>query len=215
MISPELRAALDNAYQVFARYHAPRDLIYARGVAHRPRDLSVANWNQLNFDNDLQVLLLDADVLRHFLPRWLELMRDDATDADFKFWWADWQLEHRLNYTKWLTWPAPEIAGLREVFRAWTREDVAKYSGEPSLDFFIKIGEDVVPHLELWRAASLSALARWLWTANWAALPSARNWAVSSHLESELETAFFNNPDGENADLFSRSIELVRALRAL
>ncbi len=119
MMTPELRSALDNAYDVFARYEAPRDLICARGVPRVPRDLSVENWNQLNFDNDLEVRLLDADVLRYFLPRWLELMRDETTDADFKFWWDDWQLERRLNYTKWHDWPAPEIAALRAIFLAY------------------------------------------------------------------------------------------------
>ncbi len=214
-MTPELRHALDNAYDVFACYNAPRDFIYAHGVPHWPRNLSVNDWCQLSYDNDLEVRLLEADVLRHFLPRWLELMRDDATDTNFKFWWDEWRLEGTLEYTKWLTWPAPEIVALRAVFLAWTREALAKYGGEPPLDFLIKVGEDLAPHLELWLDADLPALARWLWMVNWPDTPTAQHWATSSRLENELEAAFFADSDGPNAELYSRSIELVRSLRAL
>ena len=103
---------------------------------------------------------------------------------------------------------------MREVFLGWTREDVAKYGGEPSLQFLIEVGEDLAPHLEVWLDADLPRFARWLWTVNWTEMPSAQDWAVSSRLEISLEAAFFSDADGPNAELFSRSIELVRALRA-
>lgn len=69
-------------------------------------------------------------------------------------------------------------------------------------------------YLEIWLDSNLPQLARWLWTENWHQYKLERDWIVSSRLENELEAAFFADADGPNAELFSRSVEQVRSLRA-
>lgn len=218
-MTDELRRALDGAYEVFAGYDAPRDLVYAHGVPHWPRNLSIEDWYQLEADNDITVRFYEsgAEMLRHFLPRWLEWLSEDKARSGLNYYrhWGLYNLKAHLNHANWQTWPALEIAALRAVFLAWTREDVTNYGGEPSFDFLIGIGKDLAPHLELWLAANLPSVAQWLWTVNWNDAKGAQDWVASSRLESELEAAFFADPDGPNAELFSRSVELVRSLRAL
>ncbi len=216
-MTEQTRQTLDNAYEVFENYETPRDFVYAHGIPHWPRNLTVADLWQLDDDNDLAVRLYEKEVLLHLLPRWLELLSEDETRSGVNFWnhLRLWTLKDQLNRANWQQWPAPEVAALRAVFLAWTREDVESYGGEPPLEFLTEVGEDLAPHLELWLDANPIHLAQWLWKVNWNDSPSALRWAVSSRLESELEAAFFAAPDGPNAELFSRSVELVRSLRAV
>ena len=98
---------------------------------------------------------------------------------------------------------------------AWTREAIAVPGEEPDLKFLRDAKADVAPHLDLWLRSNLLAVTEWLWTVSWMSQLNERAWATSSQLENRLEAAFFADADGPNADLFSRSVELVRALRAL
>ena len=218
-MTSELENAINQAYEVFARYNLPRDLVLTPGKAYHLRSLTREDWDELGRENDLTVRMWERDspLLRHFLPRWLEWLSADNARRRADYWsiWELWRLEGYLNAFEWHSWPVAEMTALRAVFLAWTREDVAKYGGEPSFQFLIDIGEDLAPHLEAWLAADLLVFARWLWSANWPAMPGAQHWVASSRLESELEAAFFADADGPNAELFSRSIELVRSLRAL
>ena len=211
MITPELRHALDNAYDVFARYQAPDYL--GLGAQFQLRDLSFARWRQLDEKHDMDLLMYSSDcvTLRWFLPRWLDWLSNEEVPLT----WESWGLGYRLASAKWRDWPATEVAALDAVFMAWTRQAIARPGDEPDLHFLSEAKADVAPHLDLWLRSNLLAVTEWLWTVSWMSQPNERRWAVSSQLENRLETAFFNNPDGENADLFSRSIELVRALRAL
>ena len=215
-MNDETRRALNAAYAAFAGYEAPRYLERAPGVPHDVRHLSIGNWEKLDADNDLGVLLYNDDdnVFRHFLPRWLEFVSSEEATSDFLTFWDAYDLSHHLQRERWKTWPANEVAALREVFLAWTREETQKYEGAPPLWFLQKIEEDIAPHLEIWLNADLLAIAQYLWEIDWPNNPDFRRWVVSSRLESELEAAFFVAPDGPNAELFSRSVELVRSLRA-
>lgn len=216
-MTDELRRALGEAYDAFAGYEYTHDLILPPGKSYYLRGLSVADWYRLDADNDMAVRLHEKEVLLHFLPRWLEWLSEEETRIERNYWdaWNLSDLERRLNGAQWQAWPTLEVAALREIFLAWTREDVAKYGGEPCFQFLVEIGEDLAPHLDLWLDANLLALTIWLWKIDWHNHQSGLRWAVSSRLKDALEAAFFADPDGPDTELFSRSVELVRSLRAL
>ena len=223
-MTDELRLALDNAYHAFRGYKLPKHYAWRDAVA--ARQLTAEQWRALDAEYDMIVCFYSegAQELRYFLPRWLEWLSDDQDLPNAPSVWEMWewqQLAGTLKRARWQDWPAPEVAALRAVLLAWTRQNVAghgskppHYNRESALEFLTEIGEDLAPHLEAWLDANAPALARWLWTVHWDANSSVREWAVSSRLESALEAAFFADPDGANAALFSRSIELVRSLKA-
>ena len=206
----ELRHALDNAYDVFARYNAPD---YLELGNFQLRDLSIERWHELDDKHDVEISMYSDDgiMLRWFLPRWLEWLIDEEDSLT----WESWSLGFKLARAKWRDWPDDEVAALRAVFLSWTREAIARPGVEPDLHFLSEAKADIAPHLDLWLRSNPLAVAEWLWTVSWMSQPNERLWATSSQLENWLETAFFNNPDGEHAQLFSRSIELIRSLRAL
>ena len=212
-MTDDLRRALDAAYDVFARYPLPD--IWDLSGNFQARDLSLERWFKLNEERDMGVLMYSdgGEVLRYFLPRWLDWLSDETVEFPGLD-WELWSLSYRLVGANWRDWPTDEVAALRGVLLTWTREEIAG-GGEPDLHFLNEAGEDLTPHLDLWLRSNLLSVARWLWTINWLSQQNERSWAVSSPLERRLETAFFANPDGQNAELFSRSIELVRSLRAL
>ena len=217
-MTPELRSALDNAYDVFARYDAPRNLILPMGKSYHLRTLTLDDWHQMDADNDMGVHLYPyagQDLFRHFLPRWLEWISEDEAEHGNLGFLDLWSLRYRLAKASWREWPTLEVTALRAVFLAWTNEALARYGGEIPLRFLAEIDEDLAPYLDLWLDADLSAVAHWLWIVNWPEVSGAQIWVTSSQLENRLEAAFFANPDGDNAELFSRSIELIRSLRAL
>ncbi len=240
-MSPQLRHALDAAYEAFAHYEAPDYLGISNSL--QLRDFAINGWYQLTDKHDMGVLMFsdDGELLRYFLPRWLEWLSDGATSFNSSEWqW--WDLGYRLAHAKWQNWPADEVATLRSVFGVLTREEIAHHNGAPPapwlhrsnnlgeegkllglaefsvaselLELLCTIG-DAPLYLEFWLDTNLPQLARWLWLENLPSHKGARDWITSSRLENRLETAFFNNPDGEHAELFSRSIELIRSLRAL
>ncbi len=213
-MTEELRHALDKAYDVFARYPVPKDC--GLSGQFQLRELSLKRWHQLDDEHDMGLLMYSEDsaTLRWFLPRWLDWLSDETAEFP-SLDWESWYLSYRLAHAKWREWPADEVAAVRAVFLIWTREAIAQPGKEPDLYSLSQAKVDVAPHLDLWLRSNLLAVAEWLWTVSWMSQPNERRWATSSQLENRLETAFFANPNGENADLFSRSIELIRSLRAL
>lgn len=240
MITPQLRLALDNLYEVFARYDAP-DYLGLDGN-FQLRDLTVKQWHALGENHDMMVQMHNETTFRYFLPRWLEWLSEEEDARDDLRDWELWWLGYRLPAAHWQSWPADEVAALRALFAIWTREELAEYGGAPShswshheenlgdegeqlglsgasayselLHFLADIG-DVAAYLERWLDTNLPQLARWLWIEDLSHHKGARDWITSSRLESELEAAFFADADGPDAPLFSRSIELVRSLKAM
>ncbi len=241
-MTPDLRQALDDAYAAFAGYNAPDYL--GLGGNFQLRDLSVESWQKFHAQHDMIVLMYsdDGSMFRYFLPRWLEWLSEGTLDFGSSE-WEFWGLGHRLVMLGWQNWPESEIAALRQIFVIWAHEELAEYGGMPEwkhgpptlalpnnsgedmglegfrvyssvLEFLFDAEEPAI-YLELWLDVNLPQLARWLWTENWHEYKIERRWIVSSHLENELEAAFFADADGPNAELFSRSIELVRSLRAM
>ena len=241
-MTDDLRRVVDNAYEVFARYPVPDGLGLSGNF--QLRDLSLERWLRLNEERDMGVLMYSdsGEMLRYFLPRWLDWLSEDFDTFDYHEW--QWNLEglsYRLNSARWHDWPADQVAALRAVFEVWAREEIAENNGAPPtswlpecvhkgeseamglagfsvysevLDFLAGIGEAPL-YLELWLDTNLSQLARWLWIEDFHRYKTERQWVASSRLKTSLETAFFANPDGPNAELFSRSVELIRSLRAL
>ena len=238
-MTPEILRSLDDAYAIFARYPMPNYL--GLSGAFQLRDLTSADWENLDSRLDLGVLMYSdgGAMLRYFLPRWLQWLSEE-NNGFRSYAWELWDLGYRLIHFRWRTWPADEVAALRALFEAWTRAEISRNNGAPPalwqskrteaedetlglsefttdselLRFLGEIGEAAL-YLELWLDCNLLQLARWLWSEDLRERKNARLWVVSSRLESEFEAAFFANPDGENAELFSRSIELIRSLRAL
>ncbi len=239
-MTPELRDALDNAYEVFARYDAP-DYLGLNGN-FQLRDLTIASWHQFNENHDMGVLMFsdNGELSRYFLPRWLEWLSKDESN----FWLGDWELwslGNRLVLLGWQKWPVPEVASVRQIFEVWAREEIVNHGGMPECEnismtltlasnsgenmgvegfdvgsaIFEFVSDAQAPeiYLEIWLDTNLPQLARWLWTENWHLYKIERQWITSSRLENELEYAFFAAAGGPNAELFSRSIELVRSLR--
>ena len=70
-MTSELENAINQAYEVFARYDLPRALILVPGKAYHLRSLTREDWDELGRENDLTVLMWERDspLLRHFLPR--------------------------------------------------------------------------------------------------------------------------------------------------
>ena len=237
-MTDELRRALDEAYEVFARYAATDYLNFS------PRGLTMQRWEQLNERHDVGVLMYSdgGEMLRLFLPRWLDWLSDDS--VGFRSWeWELGSLGYRLSQARWREWPADEAAALWRVFEAWTREEIARHNGAPAdasrerqlnvlgeegkklgligfavhsdlLWFLAEIGEASF-YLELWLDCNLPQLARWLWVEDLRERKVERGWITSSRLEASLEAAFFAAPDGKDAELFSRSVELIRSLRSM
>ncbi len=241
-MTPELRRALDDAYAVFAEYEAPAYL--GLGNNFQLRDLKVESWQKFHAQQDMIVLMYsdDGSMFRYFLPRWLEWLSKGTVDFDASE-WEFWGLGQRLVTLGWQNWPEPEIAALRQIFTVWAQEELAEHGGMAewehgpltlavpinsgenmglegfrvysSLLEFLSGAEEPAIYLELWLDVNLPQLARWLWTENWHQYKIERQWITASRLESELEAAFFADANGPNAELFSRSIELVRSLRQI
>ncbi len=216
-MTPELRAALDGAYQVFARYKDSYDYTRRSGVSHALRNLTRDDWRAMNQEFDMVVLIYDENLLRHFLPRFLEWIEENNDDQDptIIFDWLLWDVSAHLQRMGWRNWSSEEVEALRAVFEVWTREELAKHDGQIPLEFLLEVEDDLGLYLNLWVEERPLEVAQWLWIVDWNANENARHWAVEPNVEERLEAAFFAHPEGTGAALLSRTVELVRSLRAL
>lgn len=216
-MTPELRAALDGAYQVFARYKDSYDYTRRSGVSHALRNLTRDDWRAMNREFDMVVLIYDENLLRHFLPRFLEWIEENNDDQDptIIFDWLLWDVGAHLQRMGWRNWSSEEVEALRAVFEAWTRQSLAEHRGEMPLEFLLKVEDDLSRYLDMWVEARPLEVAQWLGMVDWRKHEQARLWAAQPRVEERLESAFFANPEGLDAGLLSRTVELVRSLRAL
>ena len=183
-MTEELHRALNEAHKVFACYGVPDYL--GLGGSFQLRDLTMENWEQLNEQHDMGVLMFSdgGEMLRYFLPRWLEWLADDTVWFRTSRWELG-DLSFRLSRANWRAWPKEEVAALQAVFAAWTRQEIAKNNGAPSsswqhqiaqgegetmglagfsaysdlLRFLAELGEAPL-YLELWLDTNLPQLAR-------------------------------------------------------
>ena len=215
-MTPQVRAALDGAYQVFERYKDSYGFARRSGISHALRQLTRDDWARMDAGFDMGVQLYSDnknELFRHFLPRWLEWLSEES--EPFPPFWLLWDLGSHLKYAQWLQWPTEEVQALRAVFEAWTRELLSQRDGKIPLHFLIDVEDDLSRYFDVWLDARPYEVARWLWTVDWAKNENVRVWASAPQVEAKLENAFFAHPDGADAALLSRSIEFVRSLRAL
>lgn len=216
-MTPELKAALGEAYTAFMSYKDSYGFAGRSGVRHSLRQLTREDWAQMDAEFDMGVQLYSDnknELFRHFLPRWLEWLSDDFY-SHYLDDWAFWDLGYRLNQARWLQWPPEEVEALRGVFKAWAHQELAKHDGEIPLRFLLDIKDDLSPYLDVWLQARPVEVAQWLWTIDWNEHADAQKWATKPRVEERLEAAFFAHPDSAQAALLSRSIELMRSLRGL
>ncbi len=216
-MTPQLRAALNNVYSLFARYKD--DYGYARrcGVSHALRNLTRDDWHAMNREFDMVVLIHDVDLFCHFLPRFLEWIEENNEDQSPEIIFDSllWDVGAHLQHMGWRNWSSEEVEALRAVFEAWTRQAMAEHQGRIPLEFLLKVEDDLSRYLNIWLDARPLEVVRWLLTLDWSTAENVQKWATQQLVEERLELAFFANPEGEHAALFSRSIQLLRSLRAL
>ncbi len=207
----KLKSALDGCYVVFAPYEDFYGFAKHSGVSRSLRELTREDWAAMDAEFDMGVQIYSdqtPNLLRHFLPRFLEWLAEDNGAI-----LESWDLAYRLNHFRWLSWPTEEAEALRAVFMAWTRELLTDAEAYLPIEFLTEIKEDLTPHLNIWLQARPYELAQWLWTLDWKQHQDSWNWATKPHVEAALEAEFFRHPDGERAQVLSRSIELIRSLR--
>ncbi|MBF6176958.1 hypothetical protein [Nocardia otitidiscaviarum] len=156
----DLAAALRELYDVFARVPRP-DVI--DGCPH----CVAPDEGRRLLDEPIRSLTPEAlaryaakamstwggvDDFRYLLPRLLELAADDAfayPDPEIVF--------GKLEYGRWLEWPAAERVAIERFLCAWWRDTLASYPTLPSADTVLcsiaATGLDLEPFLAEWAAS--------------------------------------------------------------
>jgi len=121
----ELARAIEALYEAFEGYplkpridscpHCELDNAERRLHMKPLRDLEWADLDIFAFK--ALTSFGDADDLRHFLPRLLELYVLDHAGAPHTL----FMLFHKLQFAKWTTWPADEGEAVRRFLEAWKR----------------------------------------------------------------------------------------------
>ncbi|PXA86100.1 hypothetical protein DMC25_09275 [Caulobacter sp. D4A] len=160
---PELQAAIDAAYDVFAAYRRPGRLEAAptRDPDRILADLTSAPLRELNserisyYAGKAMTTVGDDRDYRHFLPRLLELAAqkdcgDMGTDPE--------ELARKTVHGDFKKWPRDERAAVIGVFTAAARQAIGEAldqaTPEPWLIGLGELGESVSPLLQAWLAAT-------------------------------------------------------------
>lgn len=196
---------LQRVYEVFAPYRDSLRLVQSSGIWRQMDQLSKEDFETISRHYDFEVLLHEKDVLGHFLPRLLELY---GWKDDFKG--HGWFLEFKLARREWLQWPAEEVEAMRGVLEMWTESALRDGEMEMFLDFLIGAEPDVSRYCDAWLRSNPLAVARYCWTISWINPNGFHEWAKRPHVRAKFEEMFFRNPDGEHAELFSRTVDLLR-----
>ncbi len=160
---PELQAALDAAYDVFARH--PRPMAFKAPSYRKPQALLAkltsaplralpgevigpyAGWAMTTVGDDVDY--------RHFLPRILELtVAGDCHHIGVE----PEELARKIAYGGFQKWPRDERAAVIDVFSAAARQAIGEAldqaTPEPWLIGLGELGESVSPLLQAWLAAT-------------------------------------------------------------
>lgn len=205
-MSPEVRGAL---YAAFASER--QDIGWRTGVDVPLEDIE---WNDLETMADTTALY-DRSVFKCVLPRWLELLDEDGESCPN--WIVDEDMfKWRLQDEQWTQWPPAQVESVRAVFRDWGQARMRAGHMEGFIDFLGQLEEEVAPYLDPWLRTRPLEVAKWVGKQNWMRVetPIVR-WATSARVEERMEAAFWANPDGENAEVFSGATQLLRSVRAL
>ncbi len=205
----ELRAALDRVYVVFAHYKDPQNIVTRCHISRTVRQLTRADWEHMDSEFDMMVYIYSdkEQMFRHYLPLLLEWEcgGQGVTDLDFP-----------LNWAHWRQWPVEEVEALREVFEEWIRDALSQQDRQIPLYFLLEVEDDLARYLNHWVKARPLDATQWLWTHDWRHVQEmVFKWAVQPLVAEEIESAFWANPDGKHAALFSRTLELLGSIRSL
>lgn len=184
-----LDVALGRLYQVFERYPVAGHDFGSPLKEPIPPDVLHADIRSIP-DETISLIarraittLGDDVLLRHFLPRILQVLAEDLSGLDA--WWA---LE-RLELAHWETWPAEERKAINEFIEArvfaWMGRDEDLWTVKVLLDDLDRGGFDLQPLIDVVAARLLAA-----WPDDW----SVREW-----LNSELFGSGSSVSAGERA----------------
>lgn len=169
-IDEDFESAVESLYESFARYkmapvvhgcpHCTGEADQLRIRARPLRELDGGDLQRYAF----KALSTwgDADDLRHFLPRLLELVARfgsvGATDGEIVL--------GKLVYGDWEKWPSKEREAIRDFLWAWWRwllralPAVGGPSSEPdALAIIAEVEDDLSPYLSAWLADGISPAA--------------------------------------------------------
>ena len=200
-------------YRVFSPYKDDLHLARRVGISNPLHLLTEVDFTKMGRELDLTVLLYEVEVLRHFLPRILEL--NDFPRQKMTHWaWFD--LEHKLGRLKWREWPEIEVETLRALWREWAFESLENGKMENFVGgILIPVSEDLTPYLDLWLDARPVEVAEFLQSRDWNDTnDSAVQWAKDSRVGAQLEAAFFQNTDARDDEILSKAVGLLENLRA-
>ncbi len=217
---PERAAEVRNLYHVFSSYKIKVPLwgcpccvsaesvaeLHAKPLEKLERDiLDTFTWSAALTWGEL-------DDLKHFLPRILELTL--AGDFDL------WLLSLRLDALQWRDWPLEEVLAVRDFLHFAWRHFVQKEDSDLMgdwLELFSTLREPIIELLWMW-ADSPSArmrcrFAEWIARGQWQneKIPDISE-MFTPELTGKLETYFFENPNGPDAETFAQAVDLVRSL---
>lgn len=218
-MTPELRKALNNAYRVFEPYNDEFQMARACGISRPLHALTFEDWRAMCARFDIGVLLWSDVSYRHFLPMLMEWeSRNQWNRNSPAFWTADFL--SRLKNFRWLQWPVEEVEAIRRILRVWvwTQEmlaDPQKRMFPVLLAEILDIEDDLNPYFNLWLEKRPLEVAQWLVGQNWIQPQAVLvRWATQPLVAEKFEEGFWNNPEGTQAALFSRVLQLLDSLRA-
>ena len=213
-MNSEIRAAL---YAAFGSDYDESDreritLMYSAFGIHSP--LEEMSWDDLGKLQD-KGSIYSATVLKYVLPRWLELLDEEGRGCpDFML--DEDNFKWRLQGEHWLQWPSYQVESVRMVFREWGQARMREGHMEGFVDFLSQLEEEVAPYLDPWLRARPLEVAQWVGAQNWMRVGAALvRWVSLPRVEERLEAAFWANPDGDHAEVFSGVTLLLRSVRAL
>jgi hypothetical protein len=215
-MSPDLKASVEEIYDVFASYRLP-ERTYARNEEDE-RKLHSKPLRMLNKDDlwlyaaDAILVWGDENVYRHFLPRMFELLAD-AIDSPRSFQDVSICLL-RLHYGNWRLWPAKEQRAIeRFALVISTYPPQLCNDAENWLSGIAQAVHDLRPYLDIWQAdeseqscQNLAAIVlehnfiqpgahgTEFWADRKHQFGQVRAWLLSRPVKKKLETAFLRNP---------------------
>lgn len=208
----ELRAEL------YAAFASDYDELDREGMTRMLAGLDVCSaleemgWADLGKLED-KGSLYSLTVFKYVLPRWLELLDEEEVPN----WWIDDEsFKNKLRIAQWREWPLVQVESVRAVFRSWGTARMRTGRMDAFVDFLGQLEDDFAPYLTPWLRTRPLEVAQWVEAQNWRRVdPAIVLWAVEPRVEERLEAAFWANPDGEYAEVFSHAAQLLRSVRAL
>jgi len=212
---PKIQEAIEALYHVFSRYRFtdmvgdavfpgfcdPKPLL-----AHQLRVLPIEAFD--TFAWKTMTTWGTADDFRHFLPRMLELL---YTEID-RFGHITGMMERdplfgKLTYGKWQTWPAREVAAIKDFVSSWWSEIIHREISGDDLKRQLQAGESITYLFEQWHAPDLARF--FLDDVDRLECPSLRQ-DLLSQWEAEIEAGLSEAPVANLATVYLNTDDIGR-----